>query len=167
MRQLVNKKKTELETYKTKDASMYYGYGVPIPKPKFWCTPILKAFYSAEKPVSYDPFREKIWQEMNLTKKQIDCPTRTGMRRGVDVLAESAIMILCEMGFLRHKGTERSSYYVNVETRKPSMVPTYAITKAGKEVIKSGKIIDDAFVTNLVESHPKNENNWFILDMWK
>ncbi len=146
--------------------TMYDGYGVPIPHAKHWCNNILKAFYDAKHPVSYETVREQIWRDMGLTQEQIDCQTRTRVHRGVDVMADTAITMLIIMGLLKEAGEGLSNHCINPETFAPAKVYFYEITQEGIKIIETGQAIDDDFVAKLVSVHPGELKFKNLLFFW-
>ncbi len=134
------------------DPKMCYSFATPILHSKYWCDCILKGFYNMSKPAPYDVLREQIWKDMRLTKKQIDCPNHTNMKRAVDVIAETAVYLLLLMNLIKIEKEGPSSYYVNAGTGKPSKVNYYSITDFGKRIIESNKSINEEFILNLIST---------------
>ncbi len=153
-------------TSKPLNLTMYDGYGVPIPHAKHWCNHILNAVYTVGHPVPYETVREQIWRDMDLTKEQTDCQTRTRVYRGVDVMADTAITMLIVMGLLNKVGYVLSKRCINPETFAPAKVPLYEITQEGIKVIETGQAVDDDFVAKLVSAHPGELRYKNLLFFW-
>lgn len=138
--------KLVIKPTKRRDEKMYYGYSVPMPHPRYFCDSVLQAYYCQSKAVPFDALLLQVSDLMCLTKEQRTCPTRTGMRNGVDVMVEVAVNILLAIGALKYTRKGVSNYFSDCVTHAKLTVNYYKITEYGKSIIESGIKINDAYV---------------------